>query len=436
MESKIKLGKEYNFAGYRWVPVKFIDEEKQIVVMQSLGVTVGPWPGYSMLQFGNGYYCSQNISSKDISDYDNKTRALMEQIRPIVSGDAGLYLPSYDNIKTNSVWRNALAKAAANYRSFGASYDCAWTGTYYGSYGAWIVDSYGGTTYGNQYGSYVVPAAFDLNLSKIEIEGDEIVIKNEYCLPYVVAYNIKWDTDGDPVLDQLPEEIKIPVEVLGDPDEDAISDYLFDQTGFCHDGYQLGLKFRGDIIPYEISWRDNDNILYFQTDPIIMKPSKDSSYVLSFEANVSKRSFSAEVGLDNMVIFVDGLVSSGSKSSDVYLTSKEMSTMKEICFAMVDSIEAAVEQNEIEDSDSDEETVKPQYLDVKVPGGILRARACIDPDYPGMDIEFIPDEEGSNVNAVSLPRVLIEKPVENGKLRAIVWGDELKEDPTLKIEFL
>ena len=32
--------------------------------------------------------------------------------------------------------------------------------------------------------------------------------------------------------------------------------------------------------------------------------------------------------------------------------------------------------------------------------------------------------------------VLFEKPVEDGKLRAIVWGDEMKEDPTLKVEFL
>ena len=178
MESKIKLGKEYNFVGCRWVPVKFIDEEKQIVVMQSLGVTVGPWPGFSMGKFGNGDYYNRDITRRNISDYDDKTRVLMEQIRPIVSGDAGLYLPSYDSIKTNSVWRNALAKAAANYRSFGASYHCAWTGTYGGSSNyAWIVDSDGCTYNNGQSGSYVIPAAFDLNLSKIEIEGDEIIVK-------------------------------------------------------------------------------------------------------------------------------------------------------------------------------------------------------------------------------------------------------------------
>ena len=27
---------------------------------------------------------------------------------------------------------------------------------------------------------------------------------------------------------------------------------------------------------------------------------------------------------------------------------------------------------------------RPQYIDVNVPGGILRATACIDPNYPGI----------------------------------------------------
>ena len=145
--------------------------------MQSLGVTAGPWPGFSMGKFGNGDYYNRDITRRNISDYDEKTRALMEQIRPIVFGNAGLYLPSYKNIMDNYRWKNALAKAAANYRSFGASYGYAWTGTCNGSCGAWIVYSYGNTYSSNQNYSYVVPAAFDLDLSKVEIEEDEIIVK-------------------------------------------------------------------------------------------------------------------------------------------------------------------------------------------------------------------------------------------------------------------
>lgn len=46
-KQSIELGKEYLFAGYRWVPVE-INENCQVAVMQSLGVTAGPWPGFSM----------------------------------------------------------------------------------------------------------------------------------------------------------------------------------------------------------------------------------------------------------------------------------------------------------------------------------------------------------------------------------------------------
>lgn len=172
---KIELGKEYGFAGYRWVPVR-INEENQVAIMQSLGVTAGLWPGYSMPQFGNGYYCSQNISSRDISDYDNKTYALMKQIKPVSFID-GLYLPSFEDVNGKPLWKDVLARAASRYSSFGASYSYAWTGTH-NSYcdGAWVVNSNGNAGSYGQNNSCVVPVAFNLDLSKVEIMGDEIVI--------------------------------------------------------------------------------------------------------------------------------------------------------------------------------------------------------------------------------------------------------------------
>lgn len=54
------------------------------------------------------------------------------------------------------------------------------------------------------------------------------------------AINIKWNTDGDiEALSSLPEEMEIP---KGMTDEDEISDYLSDETGFCHDGFELIVK--------------------------------------------------------------------------------------------------------------------------------------------------------------------------------------------------
>lgn len=62
------------------------------------------------------------------------------------------------------------------------------------------------------------------------------------------AVNIKWDTDGDTeILDGLPKEMELPdkLQKLCDIDmEDAmeeISDWLSDETGFCHYGFELAL---------------------------------------------------------------------------------------------------------------------------------------------------------------------------------------------------
>ena len=59
-----------------------------------------------------------------------------------------------------------------------------------------------------------------------------------------IAYNIEWDTDNDKaIFAQLPKEIEIPEEVWKEyeeyQDEDIISDYLSDDTGFCLFGFDL-----------------------------------------------------------------------------------------------------------------------------------------------------------------------------------------------------
>lgn len=54
---------------------------------------------------------------------------------------------------------------------------------------------------------------------------------------YMKATNIKWDTDGDmELLKQLPVEMVISENMI---DEEEISDYLSDETGFCHYGFDL-----------------------------------------------------------------------------------------------------------------------------------------------------------------------------------------------------
>ena len=60
------------------------------------------------------------------------------------------------------------------------------------------------------------------------------------------AINIKWDTDGDKeVFNELPTEIIVPdeLEEMYKKDKEyaleEISDWLSDETGFCHAGFEL-----------------------------------------------------------------------------------------------------------------------------------------------------------------------------------------------------
>ena len=52
----------------------------------------------------------------------------------------------------------------------------------------------------------------------------------------MVAMNIKWDTDGEPI--SLPNIILLP-DRMGMDDVEEISDYISNLTGFCHTGFEL-----------------------------------------------------------------------------------------------------------------------------------------------------------------------------------------------------
>ena len=57
------------------------------------------------------------------------------------------------------------------------------------------------------------------------------------------AVNIKWDTDGDmELLEELPTEVEISDYLITDDEDDLldeISDWLSDEYGFCHDGFEI-----------------------------------------------------------------------------------------------------------------------------------------------------------------------------------------------------
>ena len=62
------------------------------------------------------------------------------------------------------------------------------------------------------------------------------------------ATNILWDTDYDDD-GELPTEIDIPE---GMTDEDEISDYLSEVTGYCHQGYVLAVSYTHLTLPTKL----------------------------------------------------------------------------------------------------------------------------------------------------------------------------------------
>lgn len=95
--ANLELGKTYDFMGYNWTACELINNGKTIVI-QSHGVTHGPWPGYVMPQFGNGNYYADSIDGQDISAYDDKLKELYNAVKDVEDKSAsygkGLYLIS------------------------------------------------------------------------------------------------------------------------------------------------------------------------------------------------------------------------------------------------------------------------------------------------------------------------------------------------------
>lgn len=130
-------------------------------------------------------------------------------------------------------------------------------------------------------------------------EQKDFVAKKEVAESKRKAVNIKWDTDGEVV--DLPTEIEIPNDIK---DEDDISDYITDKTGFCHTGFEIKTEdveyiskdeldkmpadyktTVGDTIKY--SWEDKEmlrkkykDLGYDETDPMILARDDKAGTVL------------------------------------------------------------------------------------------------------------------------------------------------------------
>ena len=234
----LEPGKTYKFAGYSWTACE-VNNDRHVAVIQSRGVTHGAWPGFKMTEFDSKY----SIDGYDISAYDVKTKKLYDAIKDVEDKSAsygkGLYLVSKEKAGftewcepgSGDYWQ-ALKKAAGNASSFGCPYYYAWLGTVDGTGGAWCIHLNGNVYCGsNQTNGFVVAPAFNLDLSKVEIVGDEIVIRKSV----KNARNTKKEKIRE-FLDEIYKESEILPENFGD---EIVAEL---EERFLEDGYEITKK--------------------------------------------------------------------------------------------------------------------------------------------------------------------------------------------------
>lgn len=151
-----------------------------------------------------------------------------------------------------------------------------------------------------------------------ELERRGVYVKNETSTkPVLVAYDIKWDIDGDKdVFDNLPSEVNIPEEMV---DNEEISDYVSDETGFCHTGFKLGIRFRGQICPFDYE-QINENVFRFEIHDFSLE-SNSLKYSLTGEYSRLAKGWNLILTSMTMTFDLDMLG----------ITRSEIEAIKEIC---------------------------------------------------------------------------------------------------------
>lgn len=193
--ANLELGKTYNFMGYKWTACELINNGKTLVI-QSHGVTCGTWPGFKMLKFGgkvDAFYAT-DIAGEDISAYDDKMQILYDVIKEVEDKSApygkGLFLVSAEKVQLPTViygasgagyYCDALVSAGSEGNPNGTHCN-AWLGTLGNKENtAWFVNGFanGYIALQDDVVKTIAPA-FNIDLSKVVISGDEIVKKTQF----------------------------------------------------------------------------------------------------------------------------------------------------------------------------------------------------------------------------------------------------------------
>lgn len=73
-------------------------------------------------------------------------------------------------------------------------------------------------------------------------------------------------------------------------------------------------------------------------------------------------------------------------------------------------------------------------FEVRLPSSVIDGNISCDPEYPGIDLEYVPPFENEE-NPTTRPRVVMEMPSSTRELSAMIWSDPNSEDYSRKIVF-
>ena len=164
----------------------------------------------------------------------------------------------------------------------------------------------------------------NIDLCNEQYEGLWINTSNllQWYGPYMVAYNIEWETDGEDV--DLPKEIQIPADQISIGDGyESVSNYLSDVTGWLNSWFHVGLKLRGEIMELVINSYEDNIRFAFEKGNLL-----SGGYVLSFNKRDGK--------WEKYVIWYDHVMKfSELPNPDDYATEEEIETIERLCDTII-----------------------------------------------------------------------------------------------------
>ena len=193
-DAVLVVGNQYQMGGFNWTCVESINGG---YVLQSHGMTTGTWPGYKLAENYDGSksygdantLLSANIDGDNIANYDDITSNFYKKWKDVEissSYGSGLYLVGLSKLGgtgTNATagsgqYYNALKVTVTNHIS---TLEAAWSGYRYSNSAWYVYCGSGGKVdgcdiriNGAQYSTGIIAPAFNLDASKVYLDGIEI----------------------------------------------------------------------------------------------------------------------------------------------------------------------------------------------------------------------------------------------------------------------